>query len=84
MYLNAAQQRRDYLSSRHCAFAEGFGLQLPVVFVDHVAGFVCSDFLHAKSSRILTIRIAAKTMVNDMNNRVNRLLKMLRLRWGSK
>ena len=38
--------RRDSLSSRHCAFAEGFRYQLPFVFVDNVAGFVCSDFLH--------------------------------------
>jgi hypothetical protein len=34
------------LPPRHCAFAEGFGYQLPFVFVDHVAGFVSSDFLH--------------------------------------
>jgi len=34
------------LPSRHCAFSEGFGNQLPFVFVDHVAGFVCPDFFH--------------------------------------
>ena len=34
------------LASRHCAFSEGFGNQLPFVFVDHLARFVCSDFLH--------------------------------------
>src|SRR5215831_5108128 len=33
------------LSSRHCAFAEGLSYQLPFVFVNHVAGFACSDFL---------------------------------------
>lgn len=38
--------RRESLSSRHCAFAEGFGYQLPFVFVDYVAGLVCSDFFY--------------------------------------
>ncbi len=38
--------RRDSLSSRHCAFAERLGYELPFVFVDHVAWSVCSDFLH--------------------------------------
>ena len=36
---------RDSLSSRQCAFAERFGDKLPFIFVDHVAGSVCSDFL---------------------------------------
>jgi len=38
--------RRDSLRSRHCAFAERFGYELPLVFVDYVAWSVCSDFLH--------------------------------------
>jgi hypothetical protein len=48
---------RWILASRHGAFSEGFGYQLPLVFVDHLARFVCSDFLHVVPlrSRMLTI-----------------------------
>jgi hypothetical protein len=34
------------LSSRHRTFAERLRNYLPFVFVDQIAGFVCSDFLH--------------------------------------
>ena len=36
--------RLDSLS-RHCAFAEGFGYELPIVLVGNIAGSVRSDFL---------------------------------------
>lgn len=32
--------------SWHCAFSEGLGYKLPLIFVNNVAGFVRSDFLY--------------------------------------
>ena len=36
----------SYLLPRQCAFAEGFGDELPFVFVNYVARTVSSDFFH--------------------------------------
>jgi hypothetical protein len=40
------RMKANSLSFRHGSFAEGFGHDLPLVFIDHVAGSLCSDFLY--------------------------------------